>query len=190
MPDNDGLLYIRFQTFGDQKALEAIFNKYKENLVLFIYGFVRNIDIAEELMMDTFAILVSGVARYKETDNAMFKTWLFAIAKNQAFQYLRKQKFWFVSPEKEFLSNVKADDSSLPIVLLLKSERETQLYRLLKTIDVDYRQALYLQYFEDLRPEQISQILKKNIKKTYNLLSRGKEALRDAYEKMGLSWDI
>lgn len=190
MPDNDGLLYIRFQTFGDQKALEAIFNKYKENLVLFIYGFVRNIDIAEELMMDTFAILVSGVARYKETDNAMFKTWLFAIAKNQAFQYLRKQKFWFVSPEKEFLSNVKADDSSLPIALLLKSERETQLYRLLKTIDVEYRQALYLQYFEDLRPEQISQILKKNIKKTYNLLSRGKEALRDAYEKMGISWDI
>lgn len=190
MPDNDGLLYIRFQTFGDQKALEAIFNKYKENLVLFIYGFVRNIDIAEELMMDTFAILVSGVARYKETDNAMFKTWLFAIAKNQTLQHLRKQKFWFVSPEKEFLSNIKADDSSLPITPLLKNERQSLLYRLLRTIDADYRQALYLQYFEEMKPEQISRIIKKNIKQTYNQLSRGKEALRAAYEKMGISWDI
>ena len=65
MPDNDGLLYTRFLTSGDQNALEVLFSKYRESLVLFIYGFVQNIDIAEELMMDTFAVLVSGVARYK-----------------------------------------------------------------------------------------------------------------------------
>lgn len=190
MPDKDGQLYIRFLTTGDQNALEVLFNKYKENLILFIYGFVRNVDIAEELMMDTFAVLASGVARYKETDDALFKTWLFAVAKNQAFLYLRKQKIWFVSLEKEFLNNVEADASSHPINVLLKNERESQLYRLLKTIDANYRQVLYLQYFEDMKPEQISRIVKKNIKQTYNLLARGKEALRTAYERMGHSWDI
>lgn len=190
MPDNDGLLYIRFLTSGDQNALEVLFSKYRESLVLFIYGFVQNIDIAEELMMDTFAVLVSGVARYKEKDNALFKTWLFAVAKNQAFLHLRKQKIWFVSLEKEFLDNVEADASTQPIAILLKNEREAQLYRSLKAIDANYRQALYLQYFEDMKPEQISRIIKKNIKQTYNLLARGKEALRAAYEKMGISWDI
>ena len=190
MPDNDGLLYTRFLTSGDQSALEVLFNKYRESLVLFIYGFVRNVDIAEELMMDTFAVLVSGVARYKETEDALFKTWLFAVAKNQAFLYLRKHKIWFVALDKEFLNNVEADDSSHPITILLKNERESQLYRLLKTIDANYRQVLYLQYFEDMKPEQISRIVKKNIKQTYNLLARGKEALRTAYERMGLSWDI
>lgn len=190
MPDNDGLLYIRFLTSGDQSALEVLFNKYRESLVLFIYGFVQNVDIAEELMMDTFAVLVSGVARYKEKDNALFKTWLFAVAKNQAFLHLRKQKIWFVSLEKEFLDNVEADASTQPIAILLKNEREAQLYRSLKAIDANYRQALYLQYFEDMKPEQISRIIKKNIKQTYNLLARGKEALRAAYEKMGISWDI
>ena len=181
MPDNDGLLYIRFLTFSDQKALEILFNKYRESLVLFIYGFVRNIDVAEELMMDTFAVLVSGVARYKETDKALFKTWLFAVAKNQAFLYLRKQKIWFVSLEKEFLDNMEADASTQPIAVLLKTERDAQLYRSLKAIDANYRQAL---------PEQISRIIKKNIKQTYNLLARGKEALRAIYAKMGHSWDI
>ena len=190
MPDNDGLLYIRFLTSGDQKALEVLFNKYRESLVLFIYGFIRNIDIAEELMMDTFAVLVSGVARYKETENALFKTWLFAIAKNQAFLYLRKQKIWFVSLEKEFLNNVEADANSHPVATLLKNERESLLYQSLKTIDADYRQALYLQYFENMKPEQISRIIKKNIKQTYNLLARGKEALRAIYEKKGHSWDF
>jgi RNA polymerase sigma-70 factor (ECF subfamily) len=141
-------------------------------------------------MMDTFAALVAGVARYKENDDALFKTWLFAVAKNQAFHHLRKHKIWFASLEKEFLNNVEADASSQPIAILLKSERESQLYRLLKVIDVDYRQALYLQYFEEMKPEQISRIIKKNIKQTYNLLARGKESLRAAYEKMGISWDM
>ena len=190
MPDSDGLLYTRFLTSGDQNALEVLFNKYKEGLVLFIYGFIRNIDVAEELMMDTFAILVSGVARYKETDNALFKTWLFAVAKNQTLHYLRKRKFWFVSAEKDFLDNVKADDSFQPIEILLKNKRDSRLYQSLKTIDANYKQALYLQYFEDMKPEQISRIIKKNIKQTYNLLARGKEALRAAYERMGYPWDI
>ena len=88
------------------------------------------------------------------------------------------------------MSNVEADTSSHPITILLKNERESQLYQLLKGIEADYRQALYLQYFEDMKPEQISRIIKKNIKQTYNLLARGKEALRAAYEKMGISWDI
>lgn len=147
-------------------------------------------DVAEELMMDTFAVLVSGVARYKETEDALFKTWLFAVAKNQAFAYLRKRKFWFVSLEKDFLDNVESDDDSQPIAVFLKKKRESQLYRSLKLIDADYRQALYLQYFENMKPEQISRIIKKNIKQTYNLLARGKEALRTIYERMGYPWDI
>lgn len=190
MPDNDGQLYIRFLTSADQSALEVLFNKYKEGLVLFIYGFVRNVDVAEELMMDTFAILVSGTARYKQSDDALFKTWLFAVAKKQALLYLRKHKIWIFSLENDFLSNVEADSSFHPVATLLKNERDSLLYRSLKSIDANYRQALYLQYFENMKPEQISQIIKKNIKQTYNLLSRGKEALRAAYEKMGYSWDI
>ena len=85
---------------------------------------------------------------------------------------------------------MEADASTQPIAVLLKTERDAQLYRSLKAIDANYRQALYLQYFEDMKPEQISRIIKKNIKQTYNLLARGKEALRAIYAKMGHSWDI
>lgn len=190
MPDSDGQLYIRFLTCSDQNALEALFNKYREGLVLFIYGFVQNADVAEELMMDTFAVLASGVARYKENDKALFKTWLFAVAKNQTLFYLRKRKVRLVSSEKDFLNNVEADASFHPIAMLLKNERDSQLYRSMKSIDADYRQALYLQYFENMKPEQISRVIKKNIKQTYNLLARGKEALRVAYERMGFPWEV
>lgn len=190
MPDTDGLLYIRFLTDNDQLALEVLFTKYRDGLILFLYGFVQSADVAEELMMDTFAILASGTARYKEKDDASFKTWLYAVAKNQALLHIRKHRLKFVSSKNDILSNIEADDTFQPIAMLLKNKRESQLYRAMKVIDADYRQVLFLLYFENMKPEQISRIIKKNIKQTYNLLSRGKESLRIAFEKMGKSWDM
>jgi RNA polymerase sigma-70 factor (ECF subfamily) len=82
------------------------------------------------------------------------------------------------------LNNVEADSSFQPVAELLKNERDTQLYKAMKMIDSDYRQALFLLYFENMKPEQISRVIKKNIKQTYNILARGKESLRAAYERV------
>ncbi|SHK71062.1 RNA polymerase sigma factor [Fibrobacter sp. UWB12] len=187
MPDVDGQLFIRFLNNDAQDALEVLFEKYRDGLILFLYGFVQNADVAEELMMDTFAILASGTARYKENKDASFKTWLFAVAKNQALLYLRKRKVKFVSSANDFLNNIEADASFHPVGMLLKNETDSQVYRAMKSIDADYRNALFLLYFENMKPEQISRIIKKSIKQTYNILARGKEALRIAYERMNNS---
>ena len=187
MPDLDGQLFISFLNDDNQDALEVLFNKYRDGLILFLYGYVQNADIAEELMMDTFAILASGTSCYKEKDGASFKTWLFAVAKNQALLYLRKHKIKFVSSAHDFLNNVEADACFHPVGILLKNETDAQVYRAMKSIDADYRHALFLLYFENMKPEQISRIIKKSIKQTYNILARGKEALRIAYERMSHS---
>ena len=189
MSKNDGLLYTRFLDDHDHNALEILFNKYRDSLILFIHGFIQNLDDAEELMMDTFAILASGTTRYKAKENASFKTWLYAIAKNQALLYLRKRKIKYISTEKDVLNNLQADVSFQPVNILLENERDKRLYRAMESIDANYRQVLFLQCFENMKPEQICRIIRKNIKQTYNLLARGKEALRLAYERMGLSWD-
>ena len=70
MTETDGQMYIRFLRDDDQDALRVIFEKYRESVTLFLYGIVQNEDDAEELMMDTFAILASGTARYKEKEGA------------------------------------------------------------------------------------------------------------------------
>lgn len=184
MPDNDGQTYIRFLVDNDQDALVTLFTKYRDSLILFIYGFVQNADDAEELMMDTFAILVSRTACYKEKDDASFKTWLYAIAKNQTLLYIKKHKLKYALSENVPLNNLETDASFQPVAMLLKNERDELLYRAMNAIDAAYRQVLYLLYFENMKPEQISRVIKKSIKQTYNLLARGKESLRVAYERM------
>ena len=187
MDQTDGQLYIRFLSEGDMDALGTLFEKYKDTLILFIYGIVGNSEDAEELMMDTFAVLASGTARYTEKKEASFKTWLFAGAKNQARHFLRKKSRYPVA-EVDVDRDLK-DVEEQPESLLIEDESKVELYNALEEINPEYRQVLYLMYFEDLKPEQISRVIKKTVKQTYNLAARGKTALRKVLERMGSSWN-
>lgn len=169
------------------EALGALFEKYKDTLILFIYGIVGNSEDAEELMMDTFAVLASGTARYTEKKEASFKTWLFAVAKNQARHFLRKKSRYPVA-EVDVDRDLK-DVEEQPESVLIEDESKVELYNALEEINPEYRQVLYLMYFEDLKPEQISRVIKKTVKQTYNLAARGKTALRKVLERMGSSWN-
>lgn len=186
MHETDGQLYMRFSSGNDEEALRILYEKYKDSLMLFIYGMVHNMDDAEELMMDTFAVLSSGTARYKEREDVNFKTWLYAVARNQARMFIRKHRNVYE------VSDLDAGYAAAgqPEQLLLTDERNVYLYRALEMIEPDYRQVLFLTYFEGMKPAQISRIMKKTVRQIYNLTARGKTALKDALERMGYSWDI
>ena len=59
------------------------------------------------------------------------------------------------------------------------------LYEALGTINPEYRQALHLTYFEGMSADEVADVLKKNRKQVYNLISRGKESLRNKLIEMG-----
>ena len=46
-----------------------------------------------------------------------------------------------------------------------------------------------LRYYDGLSPEQIGAVTGKNIKRVYNLLARGKTALKNALEKDGIRYE-
>ena len=144
-------------------------------------------------MMDTFAILSSKTDRYREKEEAGFKTWLYAIAKNRAKMFLRKHKTMFSLPEDDEMNSEELAEGSAdvsPEESLIKEEQNRELYTALESLDSDTRQVLYLMYFEDLKPPEISRIMKKNIKQIYNLTARGKTALKSTLERMGYKWDM
>ena len=186
MDETDGRLYVRFLEENDCEALGVLYEKFKDKLTLFLYDIVHDHDDAEELMMETFSVLASGSARYVETGDASFKTWLYAIAKNQARLFLRKKSRYSISDD----DNIEeiADINGYPETFLLDSERSRLMYQAMAKLAPDYRQVLYLLYFEELKPEQISSIMGKNIKQIYNLATRGRAALKAVLEKMGDTW--
>ena len=68
-------------------------------------------------------------------------------------------------------------------------ERSAVLKNTLEKIKPEYKKALVLRYYDGLSPEQIGAVTGKNIKRVYNLLARGKTALKNALEKDGIRYE-
>ena len=75
---------------GDKVAYEMLYSRYKDRIYNFVYRYVNDVDIAQDIAHDTFLKLYTHKHTYKEI--AKFSTWLFTIALNICRTELRKKK--------------------------------------------------------------------------------------------------
>ena len=85
----DEILIKNFQN-GDSSAFDVLVNRYKDRIYNFIYRYVHDMDLAQDLTQDTFLKLYTHKNTYREI--AKFSTWLYTIAQNLARTELRKKK--------------------------------------------------------------------------------------------------
>ncbi len=170
---------------GDDTAMTQIVEAHKDGLMLYINGFVRNIHVAEDLTEDVFFKL--AVKKPKFRQKSSFKTWLFAVGRNAALDYLRRCEKSHVVPLDE-LENLLHDEQSVE-ELYFKEERNLLLHRCIKTLRAEYAQVLYLAYFENLSNEQTAKIMRKSKRQIENLIYRAKQALKIKLEKEGVDYE-
>ncbi|MBO5994714.1 MAG: RNA polymerase sigma factor [Firmicutes bacterium] len=186
MNETDEKLYMRFLKKRDSDDLRVLLERYKESLTLFIYGYVHDMEDAEELMLDTFAVAASGTSHFG--GRSSFKTWLFAIGRNQAMKHLRKHRFQAGTLYEEN-TVTGTDPEQDPDLNILRKERNANLYRALNQLNPDYRQALYLVFFEGMDHDEAARAMGKTKKQLYNLVTRGKASLKSILERMGVDPD-
>lgn len=174
-------VYLRYITEYDDRDLEALLSAYRDGLYLFLLSYVKNAEDAEELMMDTFAKLAVDRPYFEVRKDGSFKSWLYSIARNNALMHIRRHKMEAIPLEEETLSDADTPESSL-----LKDEQNRTLYKALSTLKPDYRRALMLLYIEDLTHEEIARAMGLKLKQIYNLIDRGKNALKKTLEGMGI----
>ena len=178
---NAAEIYLRYITEYDDRDLEALLSTYRDGLYLFLLSYVKNEEDAEELMMDTFAKLAVDKPDFEIRKNGSFKSWLYAIARNNALMHIRRHKMEAVPLEEETIS-----DADTPESALLKDEQNKTLYKALSSLKPDYRRALMLLYIEGLTYEEIAKAMGLRIRQVYNLIERGKKSLKKTLEGMGI----
>ncbi len=182
--DNGADNYRRFLD-GDDNGIVMIIKEYKDGLILFLNSYVKNIHIAEELAEDTFYRLVIHKPTYRVKGS--FKTWLYTIGRNRAINHLRfSARFADLPPED--LCQLRSEELSVEEAYLKKEER-IQLHCAIKSLVPQYREVLYLHYFESLSFKEISRITKKSEKQIQNLTYRAKKALREKLELGGFVYE-
>ena len=175
--ERDEALYFRYLN-GEDDALRALLERHREGLTLFLCGMVGSMEDAEDLMMDAFAALLAKDKPF--SGRSTFKTWLFAIARHKALSLLRKRHL-----SAENAPEPAAETAEVP---LLRRERNAQLYRAMSTLKAEYRQALYLAYFEEMTPKETARVMGKTARQVTFLLYHGKGALKAALEKEGFEY--
>lgn len=67
------------------------------------------------------------------------------------------------------------------------AERNRILHACMGEMNPDYREVLYLTYFEGMSYEQAAEVMGKTVKQITNLVYRGKESLRKLLEREGIT---
>ncbi len=145
---------------GDERAFERLLGKYMTPLYGFVFQFVRDQAVAEDLTQEAFVRAWKNIRQFDQTKQ--FKTWLYAIAKNATYDYLKKKKSIpfssFQNEDGESTLEVIDDEHPLPDELLARKDAVEELERVLVTLPEIYRTILLLAYKEDFSLMEISEI--------------------------------
>lgn len=181
--ENGASSYHRFLA-GDDEGLHEIICEYRTGLILYLNSFVQNIHTAEELTEDTFAELAIRCPKYSE--KSMFKTWLYAIGRNVTAKYLRECTKLSIVPleSQEHLSDEKNIENNY-----IKSEQKRIVHKALHSLKSEYRQVLYLSFFEEFSNAETAIIMKKTKRQIETLLYNAKLALKSELERSGFEYE-
>jgi len=182
--DNGASSYRRFLD-GDDKGIAEIVGDYKDGLILYLNGYVNNIYIAEELAEDTFFRLIIKKPRFSE--KSTFKSWLYAIGRNVAVDFIRRNSKFLNTPI-ENMENYLIEENSLE-KSYIKEERKIALHKYLSELSTDYRNILWIVYFEGFSGKEAATVLGKNERQVKNLLYRAKQSLKSKLEKDGFVYE-
>lgn len=182
--DNGASSYHRYLD-GDDNGIVDIVRDYKDGLILYLNQYVSNIYIAEELAEDTFFRIMVKKPKYVQKHS--FKAWLYTIGRNIAIDYIRKNSK-ILSLQEYNTEHLSRDAESLELAYI-KEERKMTVHKALAKLKLDYRQALYLIFFEDFTNQQVARVLHKTKHQTETLIYRAKLALKKELEKEGFSYE-
>ena len=182
--DNGASSYRRFLD-GDDNGLAEIVRDYKDGLILYLNGFVNNISVAEELMEETFFKIITKKPRF--TAKHAFKTWLYTVGRNVAIDYIRHNSRQSDVSMDEIEDYLK-DENDLEKMYIIE-ERKLAVHNALKIIHPEYRQVLWLLYFEGFTNTEVAAIMKKNSRQMKNLVYRAKNALKSELDKEGFIYE-
>ena len=170
---------------GDLDALSALLARYQNRLYRYLLRMVRNQAEAEDLFQLTWIRVAEKIQRYDSRRS--FEPWLFALARNLAIDHIRR-----IRPES--LDEPIAGDSGETAAARLESrerpvlegilerERAGRLAAALDQLPVIYRELLTLRFEEEMKLEEIAEVLDAPLSTVKTRLRRALDRCKQALE--------
>jgi RNA polymerase sigma-70 factor (ECF subfamily) len=161
---------------GEEDILPYLIKRHIKAVYNFAHSFTSDEAIAEDITQEVFVKVWKKLKSYNPKYS--FKTWLFTIARNTAFDYLRKKKdLNFSDFETVDGSNALTDNLTDEAVSaeedLIKIENIEYVRQGISKVPLLYREVLILRYNHDLSLDEISTVLKRPLETVKSQYRRG-----------------
>ncbi|MBU8877388.1 RNA polymerase sigma factor [Bacillus sp. FJAT-29790] len=150
---------------------EDIFTEFvrenKENFYRLAYSYVKNSEDALDIVQDSIHKAIISIDSLQ--DLKMIKSWFYRIVVNTSLDFLRKQKRVSIvdSETMELISSGKEDHYE-----------NLDLERALEQLPPEYRSIIVLRYFEDMKIEEVADVLGGNVSTIKTRLYKALKLLR------------
>lgn len=154
------LVFVDAALAGDQRAYQHLVEKYQRALHYHILKLVRNRDVVDDLVQESFLKAFDCLGTYNR--QYAFSTWVYRIATNHSIDYLRKKKLSTFSIDEP----VQGKDGEMRIELMdevastdreiIDKQRREMVREAVEALPEKYRLVVRLRHMDEMSYEEIA----------------------------------
>lgn len=171
---------------GDVDSFRLIMERYEAKLMRYSLYLIRDYDIASDVVQDTFIKAYINLRSFKLGNP--FSSWIYRILHNNAMNAIKSNKrTCAIGAIDEIGDNfIKKFDTDN---IIDKKLLDIKVRNCLGKISIKYQEVLELSYFENLKYEEISDILHIPISTVGVRIRRAKQVLKKVCQKEGVDYE-
>lgn len=179
---------------GDPAAFNLLVWRWEKPLYNFVYKYVGDATLAEDLVQDTFLKVLKSIRRY--TYQGSLSTWLYRIAINLCKDHLKRKRLPMVSMhdyyttgsgERVYVQDRVRDETARTDESLRAEEREELVRRLLAGLPEEERIVILLKEYQELTFREIAEVLDVPDGTVKSRLYHGLRSMRESLERTGIT---
>jgi RNA polymerase sigma-70 factor (ECF subfamily) len=160
---------------GNAESFSELVDIYAGRAYGYFYRLTGDREISDDLLSELFVKLVEKISTFK---GGSFDGWLFKIASNIFYDYLRDKH-----RQKKMLDDKKEQlESEITEARQNDGEKIDHLQMQLKKLDMDTRELIMLRFYSQASFKEIAAIRSEPIGTTLSKLHRGLKKLREMME--------
>ncbi|MGB0980691.1 MAG: sigma-70 family RNA polymerase sigma factor [Winogradskyella sp.] len=148
---------------------KTIWNTYSEDVKRFIFSKVKDAEITDDILQDTFIKVHTKLHTLKAIDK--LKPWLFSIARYTLLDYFRNSK-----------NTIQVADLELEAETLINEHTEQDCLRgILKKLPKKYRDPLFLSDIKGLKQHDVAKQLKLPLPTVKSQIQRARKQIAQGF---------
>ncbi len=163
---------------NDIQSFRMLHDASSKHLLFYAYKIVKNKQIAEEVVQETFTSIWLQSTSYN-ADRGSPVTWMRTIVKNKALDALRTSKFY---SNYEFVKDNKKEEESSnslePDAVLTEKQSSLLIMKYLRKLNGSQMEAIYLSYYKGLSHSEVASIVAEPLGTVKNRIRLGILSLR------------